>query len=87
MGSYRSRAFVFHGPGRMACEEIGVDCGPEEVVVRVLASARCGTDKTIYCKGHAKVKPPRILGHELAAEIVEIGPEVRNLRRGIGYRE
>jgi len=86
MSRYRSPAFVYHGPGKVSREELDVSCGAEDMVVKVLASARCGTDKTIFYKGHSKVTPPQVLGHELVAEIVEIGPGVKNLRDGIGYK-
>lgn len=87
MSDYRSRAFVYYGPGKVQCEEINIHCGPEDIIVKVLASARCGTDKTIFYKGHPQVKPPAILGHELSTEIVEIGSRVRDLKDGIGYKE
>ena len=72
MGTYRSSAFVYHGPGDIRREEREMTCGPHDLVVRVLASARCGTDKTIYRKGHSKVDGNAhiMLGHELVAEIV-----------------
>ena len=84
---YRSKAFVYYGPGNVKCEEINIDCGAEEIIVKVKASARCGTDKTIFRKGHYKVKSPAVLGHELSCEVVEIGPKVRKLTDGIGYME
>ena len=87
MKNYQSNAFVYYSPGKVRCEEVKIDCGPEDVVVKVLASARCGTDRVIFDKGHHKVTPPIILGHELSAEIVEIGPGVKKLKKGIGYKE
>jgi L-iditol 2-dehydrogenase len=59
------------------------------MVVKVQACARCGTDRTIFRMGHPKVdgNAPVILGHELVAEIVAVGKDVRNLRAGIGYKE
>jgi threonine 3-dehydrogenase len=53
--------------------------GPFDVVVKVKAASVCGTDFHIYqwdnwAQSH--VKPPRIIGHEFAGEIVEIGREV-----------
>lgn len=84
---YRSQAFVYYGPRKVRLEKITVQCGPEDVMVKILASARCGTDRTIFYKGHPKVKPPAILGHEISAKIVEIGSKVKNLKNGIGYKE
>lgn len=53
--------------------------GPWDVLVRVKAVSVCGTDYHIYrwddwAREH--VKPPRIIGHEFAGEIVETGKEV-----------
>lgn len=53
--------------------------GPWDVIVRVKAVSVCGTDYHIYrwddwAREH--VKPPRIIGHEFAGEIVETGKEV-----------
>ncbi|MAF47286.1 MAG: hypothetical protein CMM10_03390 [Rhodospirillaceae bacterium] len=55
--------------------------GPGEAVARVLA---CGAGLTIqhYKIGRAKIETPRIIGHEITAEIVEIGPGVSNVKIG-----
>jgi len=87
MSTYHSKAFVYHGPGKVACEDIKFQCGPRDIMLKIRASARCGTDNTIFRKGHTKVTPPQILGHELSAEIVEIGPRVKTLCKGIGYKD
>ncbi|MBN1444661.1 MAG: alcohol dehydrogenase catalytic domain-containing protein [Candidatus Omnitrophica bacterium] len=84
---YESKTFVYHGPGVVRCETRNIEGGPEDVIVKIRASARCGTDKTIFYKGHYKVNPPAVLGHEVSAEIVQIGPKVKDLKNGIGYRE
>ena len=51
--------------------------GQAEVLIRVLASAVCGTDKHIYQWDPSMagaVEPPRIYGHEFCGEIVAFGP-------------
>ncbi|OCA87842.1 theronine dehydrogenase [Bacillus sp. FJAT-27225] len=55
-----------------------------EVVINVKSCGICGTDKHIYHgePGSAAVIPPRILGHELAGEVVEIGTGVTTLKKG-----
>jgi propanol-preferring alcohol dehydrogenase len=55
--------------------------GPGEAVARVLA---CGSGLTIqhYKAGRTAVPFPRIIGHEIAGEIVEVGAGVKNLTRG-----
>ena len=53
--------------------------GPGQVVVRVLATSLCGTDNHIYRWdkwAQGRIHPPRIIGHELCGEVVEIGPGV-----------
>ncbi len=86
---YRSEAFVYHAPRDVRRSTLSVDCGPEDIVVRVDLSARCGTDRTIFLKGHPKVDEhaPIVLGHEMAGRIVEVGGDVKSLRRGLGYKE
>lgn len=90
MARYVSPAFVYHGrPKDVSRGEISFGCGPRELVVEVILCARCGTDRTIYRKGHPNVDrfAPVVLGHELVARIVEVGDRVRDLTEGIGYRE
>lgn len=60
---------------------------PDEVLIRVAATALCGTDKHIYKWDpsiQAAVTPPRIYGHEFCGFIEELGSEVRrqDLRAG-----
>lgn len=58
---------------------------PDQVKVRVLATSICGTDYHIYSWDRwsaGRVQPPRIMGHEFAGEIVEVGAEVEGLRVG-----
>ena len=86
---YRSEAFVYHGPGDVRRETLSVECGPDDMVVRVDLCARCGTDRTIFLKGHHKVDShaPIVLGHEMVGRIVEVGAEVKTLVAGLGYRD
>ena len=57
--------------------------GQGEVVAKVLA---CGAGLTIQHlrAGRLKVDYPRIIGHEITAEIVEVGKNVSNLKIGDG---
>ncbi|WP_066192142.1 MULTISPECIES: zinc-dependent alcohol dehydrogenase family protein [Gracilibacillus] len=56
----------------------------DEVIIRVKNCGVCGTDLHIYhgYPGSAEVVPPRVLGHELAGEIVEVGEAVKDLQVG-----
>ncbi len=86
---YRSEAFVYHAPGDIRRETLSIECGPEDLMVRVNLCGRCGTDRTIFLKGHPKVdrNVPVVLGHEMVGRIVEVGDEVKTLVSGLGYRE
>jgi L-iditol 2-dehydrogenase len=44
-----------------------------EVIVRVRSCSTCGTDAKIFLHGHHHISLPRVLGHEVAGEIVEVG--------------
>ena len=53
-----------------------------EVLVRIRAVGICGSDVHAFEGHHPVVTFPRILGHEMAGEIVEIGPQVEDRRVG-----
>jgi L-iditol 2-dehydrogenase len=44
-----------------------------EIVIRVRSCSTCGTDAKIFHHGHHHISLPRVLGHEVAGEIVEVG--------------
>ncbi|MEA2491781.1 MAG: threonine 3-dehydrogenase [Acidobacteriota bacterium] len=51
--------------------------GPGEVLIRVAATAVCGTDKHIYHWDpsiHDSVHPPRVYGHEFCGFVEALGP-------------
>jgi L-iditol 2-dehydrogenase len=54
------------------------ECGPGDVVCRVLACATCGSDVGWYVRH----KLPTVLGHEPAGEVVAVGAEVEGLSVG-----
>ena len=56
-----------------------------EVVLRVLATSLCGTDSHIYRWddwAKKRIRPPRILGHEMCGEIAAVGDGVSSLKVG-----
>lgn len=58
---------------------------PDQIKVRVQATSICGTDYHIYSWDRwsaGRVKPPRIMGHEFAGDIVEVGRDVISLQVG-----
>ena len=74
------------GPGAEVCEVPEPQIAKSDFVkVRVLATSICGTDYHIYSWDRwsaGRVKPPRIMGHEFAGEIVEVGADVTHLKPG-----
>src|SRR5438270_8464623 len=56
--------------------------GPGEALVRVQRIGICGTDISGYLGKMPFYSYPRIPGHELGVEVVDVGPGVVNVRRG-----
>ena len=58
--------------------------GPDELVVQIHSAAICGTDLKIIRGDHFRTRPgvPRVLGHELAGVIVELGSSVTHWQKG-----
>jgi threonine dehydrogenase-like Zn-dependent dehydrogenase len=55
---------------------------PTDAIVRLTASAICGTDLHFVRGTVPGMEPGTILGHEGVGIVEEVGPEVRNLRPG-----
>lgn len=58
---------------------------PDQVKIKTIATSICGTDYHIYSWDRwsaGRVKPPRIMGHEFAGEVVETGSDVVSFRSG-----
>jgi len=53
--------------------------GPGEVLMRIEASGICGSDVMEWYRIH---KAPLVLGHEIAGQVVEVGPGVEKYRTG-----
>jgi len=56
--------------------------GPGDVLVRVLRAGICGSDMHIFHGSNPFAQYPRIIGHEFAGEIVEVGPQVTGFAAG-----
>ncbi|HRA50797.1 zinc-dependent dehydrogenase [Actinotalea sp.] len=73
----------FHAPGDIRLEEAPEPtAGPDQVKIRVRACSMCGTDVKISKFGHFRIVPPRVMGHEIAGEVVEVGAEVTGWTAG-----
>ena len=77
------KAAVLHDGGDLRLETMPDPApGPNEVIVEVHACSICGSDLHAFHGKHPRLVFPRILGHEFAGEIVELGREVRGFREG-----
>jgi len=77
------RAAVLEELEKLVVKEVpDPEIGPGEVLVRVQACAVCGSDVRIYHHGNPRVKPPQILGHEIAGDVIAVGEGVEKFRVG-----
>ncbi len=74
------RVAMYYNNRDVRLEEMPIPTiGPGELLVKVLASGICGSD---VMEWYRIKKAPRVLGHEIAGEIVEVGKEVDQYRIG-----
>ena len=78
------KAVVFHGIGDIRLDNVSDPKikDPTDAIVRLTASAICGTDLHMIRGTFAGMKSGTILGHEGVGVIEEIGSDVRNLNIG-----
>jgi threonine dehydrogenase-like Zn-dependent dehydrogenase len=78
------RAMTYHGPGDVRVEnkpDPRIE-HPGDVVLRVTRTAICGSDLHLYRGLVPDTRVGHTFGHEFAGVVEEVGPEVRNLKRG-----
>ncbi len=66
-------------------KEVPEKLGEKDVLIKVLATSICGTDVHIFKWdkwSQGRVKPPNIMGHEFAGEVIKIGSEVTKVKIG-----
>ncbi len=78
------KAVVWYGVGDIRLDEVPEPRieQPTDAIVRLTASAICGTDLHMIRGTVSGMKPGRILGHEGVGIIEALGPDVRNLNVG-----
>ncbi len=79
------KAAVYYGVQDIRIEEMDKpQINQDEILIKVKACAVCGTDIRIYNYGHFKIPEgdKRILGHEIAGEIAEVGTNVKGYHVG-----
>jgi threonine dehydrogenase-like Zn-dependent dehydrogenase len=78
------KAMVYHGPADVRAEhkqDPRIE-HPEDVILRVTRSAICGSDLHLYRGLVPDTRVGTTFGHEFTGVVEEVGPEVRNVRRG-----
>lgn len=80
------KAVRHHGPGDLRVDEVPVPTvGPGDVLLRVRSVGVCTTDRKIAARGHFRIPAssgPRVLGHEIVGEVVEVGEGARGVAPG-----
>jgi threonine dehydrogenase-like Zn-dependent dehydrogenase len=78
------KAVVYHGTHDVRVQDVPdpqiVD--PRDAIVRISATAICGSDLHLYNGLMPGMQKGDVLGHESMGEVVEVGSEVRKLKKG-----
>ena len=77
------KAAVIHAPHKVTCDNIEDPKlqDPRDMILKVTATAICGSDLHIYSGGIPQPRP-MVLGHEFMGIVEEVGKGVGNLKRG-----
>ena len=74
------RVAMYYNNNDVRLEQMPVPViGPGEILVKVIASGVCGSD---VLEWYRIKKAPRVLGHEIAGDIVEVGKNVKQYKVG-----
>jgi threonine dehydrogenase-like Zn-dependent dehydrogenase len=78
------KALVYHGNYDVRVERVNDPeiLNPRDAIIRVTASAICGSDLHLVHGYVPTMEEGDILGHEFMGEVVEVGHQVTNLKRG-----
>jgi L-iditol 2-dehydrogenase len=72
-----------YAPGDLRVEDAPVpNAASGELTIRVRSCSTCGTDAKIFHHGHHHISLPRVLGHEIAGEVAEVGTGVQGWSPG-----
>jgi S-(hydroxymethyl)glutathione dehydrogenase/alcohol dehydrogenase len=77
------KALVFHHPGKVQVDEVDDPKieKPDDLILRVTATAICGSDLHIYNGFLPQVKD-MVMGHEFMGIVEETGPAVTTIKKG-----
>jgi L-iditol 2-dehydrogenase len=79
----KMKAAVVRGVEKVSIEEIErPSIKDDEVLIKARMVGVCGSDLHLFRGTHAFRKPPAILGHEIAGDVIEIGRDVKHVKVG-----
>lgn len=78
------RALSYHGSNDVKVDNVPdpILQDPDDIILKVTATAICGSDLHMYRGKIPAMKSGDILGHEFMGEVVDTGPDVTRLRKG-----
>src|SRR3978361_1775945 len=78
------RALTWHGKHDVRMETVPDPqiVNPRDAIVKITTTAICGSDLHLYDSYIPSMEKGDILGHEFMGEVVEVGKEVTNLKKG-----
>jgi len=78
------KALTYHGSKDVRVETVPdpILVDPDDIILRVTATAICGSDLHIYRGNIPKMKSGDILGHEFMGVVEDAGPGVTRVRKG-----
>ena len=77
------KAVLYLGPENVAARDVpNPKVEAKEVMIKVKVAGICGSDLEMYRGHRLDVVPPRIPGHEISGDVVEIGKDVKKFNPG-----
>ena len=78
------KALCWHGSGDVSVDTVDDPeiLNPHDCIIDVSLTAICGSDLHLFDGYIPTMEDGDVLGHEFMGEVVEVGPEVKNLKKG-----
>jgi threonine dehydrogenase-like Zn-dependent dehydrogenase len=78
------RALIYHGSHDVKVDNVPdpILQEPDDILLRVTATAICGSDLHMYRGKIPAMKSGDILGHEFMGEVIDTGPKVTTIQKG-----
>ena len=78
------KALCYHGKEKVRIDNVPdpIIEDPKDIIIKVTSTAICGSDLHLFGGLVPTLKEGDILGHEFMGEVVELGKEVKNFKKG-----